>query len=56
MLIEPGARFFVDGLFGYGTLNFDSRRYITASGDFAYGERDGSQSEAHETNDQRPRL
>ncbi|WP_332676496.1 putative Ig domain-containing protein [Brevundimonas sp.] len=40
---QPGARFFIDGLLGYGTLNFDSRRYITASGDFAYGERDGSQ-------------
>ena len=30
-------------MLGYGTLDFDSRRYITASGDFAYGQRDGSQ-------------
>lgn len=40
---EPWDNFFIDGLLGGGTLNFDSRRYVTATGDFAIGERDGSQ-------------
>ncbi|MDP9835267.1 uncharacterized protein YhjY with autotransporter beta-barrel domain [Neorhizobium huautlense] len=40
---EPVDNFFIDGLFGGGTLNFDSRRFVTSTGDFAIGERDGSQ-------------
>ncbi len=40
---EPVERFFIDGVVGYGMLEFDSRRYITATGDFAYGQRDGDQ-------------
>jgi uncharacterized protein YhjY with autotransporter beta-barrel domain len=41
---QPDPRFFIDGVVGHGTLDFESRRYITASGEFAYGRRDGSQS------------
>jgi outer membrane autotransporter protein len=34
---------FIDGVVGLGTLSFDSRRIITATGDIAYGKRDGDQ-------------
>ncbi len=37
----PGA--FIDGVVGLGTLSFESRRTITASGDIARGDRDGDQ-------------
>lgn len=40
---RPAPGFFVDGLAGYGALNFDSERYVTDTGDFASGTRDGSQ-------------
>ena len=40
---EPIDNFFIDGLLGGGSLNFDSKRYVTASGEFATGDRNGSQ-------------
>jgi uncharacterized protein YhjY with autotransporter beta-barrel domain len=40
---EPFENFFLDGLVGGGTLNFDSRRFVTANGEFATGERSGTQ-------------
>jgi uncharacterized protein YhjY with autotransporter beta-barrel domain len=40
---SPGNRFFVDGLFGYQTLSYDLRRYVTANGGFVRATRDGSQ-------------
>ena len=40
---KPTPGIFVDGLLGYSYLNFDSRRYVTATGDFALGSRNGHQ-------------
>jgi|GEM_PF-198479 len=40
---QPVPSFFIDGVLGYGTLEFDSRRFISATGDFAIGQRDGDQ-------------
>lgn len=40
---HPGEYFFVDGLFGYQLLSFDSRRYVTANGAMVSGVRDGKQ-------------
>lgn len=40
---SPVADVFIDGLLGYSRLDFDSRRFVTASGDFASGARDGQQ-------------
>ena len=40
---RPVPGFFLDGLAGYSTMRFDSRRYVTASGDFANGARGGDQ-------------
>jgi len=40
---SPAAGFFLDGILGYSWLDFDSSRYVTATGDFADGERDGHQ-------------
>ncbi|MDR6840703.1 outer membrane autotransporter protein [Pseudoxanthomonas sacheonensis] len=40
---HPGEIFFVDGLFGYQRLSFDSRRYVAANGGQVSGERDGTQ-------------
>lgn len=40
---SPGNRFFVDGLFGYQTLSYDLRRYVTANGGFVRATRDGAQ-------------
>lgn len=40
---HPGEIFFVDGLFGYQRLSFDSRRYVAANGGQVSGERDGKQ-------------
>ncbi|TCR03934.1 IPT/TIG domain-containing protein [Neorhizobium sp. JUb45] len=40
---EPIDNFFLDTLLGAGTLNFDSKRYVTSTGDIATGERSGSQ-------------
>ena len=39
----PAENFFIDGLLGYQWLSFDSKRYVTSTGDFAFGERDGEQ-------------
>jgi len=41
--LRPARGVFVDGLIGYGTLNFDSSRYLTDVGGFATGSRSGSQ-------------
>lgn len=40
---KPTPEIFIDGLFGYGLMDFDSRRYVTATGDFATGSRGGQQ-------------
>lgn len=40
---SPVANVFIDGLLGYSRLDFDSRRFVTATGDFASGARDGQQ-------------
>ncbi|SFT59959.1 putative Ig domain-containing protein [Mesorhizobium sp. YR577] len=40
---KPTPEIFVDGLIGYGLMDFDSRRYVTATGDFATGSRGGQQ-------------
>lgn len=40
---RPVPGWFIDGLAGYGTLRFDSERYVTATGGFARGERKGKQ-------------
>jgi len=40
---SPGNRVFVDGLFGYQTLDYDLRRYLTTNGGFVRGSRNGSQ-------------
>ncbi|PSJ57100.1 hypothetical protein C7I85_22975 [Mesorhizobium soli] len=40
---HPTPQIFVDGLVGYGELNFDSRRFATDVESFAYGSRDGHQ-------------
>ncbi|MEO9340881.1 putative Ig domain-containing protein [Mesorhizobium sp. SB112] len=40
---KPTPEIFVDGLIGYGFMDFDSRRYVTATGDFATGSRGGQQ-------------
>jgi uncharacterized protein with beta-barrel porin domain len=38
---QPAPNFFIDGVFGGGTSNTDTRRYVTAIDDFALGERSG---------------
>lgn len=40
---NAAANVFVDGLLGYSRLDFDSRRFVTDTGDFASGRRDGQQ-------------
>lgn len=40
---RPANKTYLDVILGYGRLDFDSRRYVTASGGFAYGQRDGDQ-------------
>jgi len=40
---SPGNRVFIDGLFGYQTLDYDLRRYLTTNGGYVRGSRDGSQ-------------
>lgn len=40
---QPVEKAFIDVVMGYGRLDFDSRRFVTANGDFAYGQRDGDQ-------------
>jgi outer membrane autotransporter protein len=40
---RPGKSFFLDGVVGYGWLNFESDRFVTATGGMASGERKGQQ-------------
>ena len=40
---QPSPRTFVDALIGYGSLDFDSRRYVTAVDAFAQSDRKGQQ-------------
>lgn len=41
--LRPAEQWFVDGVFGHGSLDFDLRRYITDTTGFAYGSRGGNQ-------------
>lgn len=43
-LWRPGARWFVDGLVGWGDLDFDIRRYSATAGTTAIAQRNGDQS------------
>lgn len=40
---QPTPGIFVDGLVGYGVLNYDTNRYVALVNDFAYGRREGKQ-------------
>lgn len=40
---KPADNLFIDGLIGASWLDFDSQRYVTATGDFATGSRSGQQ-------------
>ncbi|MEO4000559.1 IPT/TIG domain-containing protein [Mesorhizobium sp. CAU 1732] len=40
---SPRPKVFLDGLLGYSRLDFDSSRYVTDTGDFAAGSRNGDQ-------------
>lgn len=40
---RPLPTLFVDGVAGFGTLSFDSRRWVTDASDFAMGKRSGRQ-------------
>ena len=40
---RPQPSVFVDGVAGFGTLSFDSRRWVTDANDFATGKRNGRQ-------------
>ncbi|MFY3135531.1 autotransporter domain-containing protein [Achromobacter xylosoxidans] len=40
---HPARNVFLDGIVGYGWLNFDSRRYVTDTGDMARGQRKGEE-------------
>jgi outer membrane autotransporter protein len=40
---QPTRSTFVDALLGYGTLNFDTRRYVVPAGEFAVADRNGRQ-------------
>ena len=41
--LEPVGGLFIDGVIGASLLDFDSRRYVTATGEFATGSRGGRQ-------------
>jgi outer membrane autotransporter protein len=41
---RPQPAFFVDGLAGFGSLNFNSRRWDTGASAFAVGQRDGRET------------
>ncbi|NGM51977.1 autotransporter domain-containing protein [Caulobacter sp. 602-2] len=41
--LKTGEKTFIDGVLGYGTLDFDTRRYVTTTGELVNGERDGDQ-------------
>ncbi len=40
---SPGDMFFMDGLFGYQSLDYDLRRFVTTNGNFVNGSRSGTQ-------------
>lgn len=40
---HPKSGIYVDGILGYQHLSYDSRRYVTPNGEFAYGNRTGNQ-------------
>lgn len=40
---QPSAKTFVDALIGYGSLKFETQRYVASVNDFARGDRDGYQ-------------
>jgi large repetitive protein len=40
---SPGEVFFLDGLWGYQTFDYDLRRFVTTNGNFVRGDRGGSQ-------------
>jgi len=40
---HPSGQTFVDGLLGFGAMQFDSNRFVTDTGDFASGSRNGQQ-------------
>lgn len=40
---NPAPAYFVDGVLGYSRMSFDTRRWVADAGEFAQGERDGSQ-------------
>jgi uncharacterized protein YhjY with autotransporter beta-barrel domain len=40
---RPVKAWYVDGMLGYGVLNFSTNRYLDATGEFANGKRDGHQ-------------
>ncbi|UDM48834.1 putative Ig domain-containing protein [Cupriavidus sp. MP-37] len=40
---RPQPSWFIDGVAGYGSLSFDSRRWVGDENAFAYGKRDGHQ-------------
>ena len=41
--VRPTPNIFIDGMLGYGALNFDSTRYVTDDGSLATGQRGGRQ-------------
>jgi outer membrane autotransporter protein len=41
--VRPSPTSFLDGVVGYGVLDYEATRYVTATGDLAAGERDGDQ-------------
>ncbi|OEZ46373.1 esterase EstA precursor [Janthinobacterium sp. MP5059B] len=41
--LRPSKGVFLDGVLGYGTLQYDASRYLTDGSGFATGERDGKQ-------------
>jgi uncharacterized protein YhjY with autotransporter beta-barrel domain len=41
--VRPTPNIFIDGMLGYGALDFDSTRYVTDDGSFATGQRGGKQ-------------
>jgi uncharacterized protein with beta-barrel porin domain len=40
---RPVKGIFIDGVLGFGTLDFDSQRYVTHTGGFAFGNRSGDE-------------
>ena len=41
--LRPAKNIFIDGILGYGTLNFNTTRYVTDDSSFATGTRHGNQ-------------